>query len=117
VIDTILYHFYTPTPEGIIGNEDCGQMSAWYVLNALGIYQLAPGNTELLIGRPIVDKASIKTVDGWFEIEVINNSQSNKYLEKVLLDGSALPDQRFDYSDIRSGRKLTIYMSDQQQGI
>jgi predicted alpha-1,2-mannosidase len=60
VIDTILYHFYKPTPDGIIGNEDCGQMSAWYVLNALGIYQMAPGNPEFMVGRPIIDHAKIQ---------------------------------------------------------
>ncbi len=118
VIDTILYHFYKPTPAGIIGNEDCGQMSAWYVLNALGIYQLAPGNSEFLIGRPIVDHAKIKIDDGWFEIEVINNSKINKYVKKVKLNGKVLKiptstgRHGFDYKDIRAGSKLEIAMTD-----
>lgn len=110
VIDTILYHFYTPTPEGIIGNEDCGQMSAWYVLNAIGIYQLAPGNTEFMIGRPIVDGAKIKTKNGWFEISVINNSKQNKYVKEVKLNGKSIKNQRFDYADIKAGSKLQIFM-------
>ena len=112
VIDTILYHFYTPTPAGIIGNEDCGQMSAWYVLNALGIYQLAPGNSEFLVGRPIIDKARIKTENGWFEINVIDNSKSNKYVVEVKLNGNKLENHRFDYADIKAGSKLEIFMSE-----
>lgn len=111
VIDTILYHFYEPIPAGIIGNEDCGQMSAWYVLNAVGIYQLAPGNPEFLIGRPIIDNAKIKTQDGWFEIDVINNSPQNKYVREVKMNGKVLKKHRFDYSDIQAGSKLEIFMS------
>lgn len=110
VIDTILYHFYRPTPEGIIGNEDCGQMSAWYVLNALGIYQLAPGNPEFLVGRPIINKSRIKVKGGWFEIEVVNNSKQNKYVDKVRLNGKPLDEHRFDYADINAGSKLEISM-------
>lgn len=110
VIDTILYHFYTPTPEGIIGNEDCGQMSAWYVLNAIGIYQLAPGNTEFMIGRPIVDRSKIKTKDGWFEIVVMDNSPVNKFVKEVKLNGELMENQRFDYADIKAGSKLEIFM-------
>ncbi|MFN2128636.1 MAG: glycoside hydrolase domain-containing protein, partial [Anaerolineales bacterium] len=111
VIDTILYHFYEPTPEGIIGNEDCGQMSGWYVLNALGIYQLAPGNSEFLIGRPIIGGARIKVKDGWFEISVHNNSRQNKYVQQVKLNGNALDENRFDYSVIEAGGKMEIFMS------
>ncbi len=114
VIDTILYHFYKPTPDGIIGNEDCGQMSAWYVLNALGIYQMAPGSTEFLVGRPIVDLAKIKMKDGWFEIEVLNNSPENKYIQEVKLNGNTLKTKSFDYSDIQAGSILQIIMSNQK---
>ncbi|MCK5101246.1 MAG: glycoside hydrolase family 92 protein, partial [Cyclobacteriaceae bacterium] len=111
VIDTILYHFYQPVPSGIIGNEDCGQMSAWYVLNALGIYQLAPGNSEFLVGRPIVDHAKIKTGGGLFEIEVINNSKTNKYVKEVKLNGKAIENHGFDYVDIKAGSKLEFFMT------
>jgi len=112
VIDTILNHFYKPTPEGIIGNEDCGQMSAWYILNALGIYQLAPGNPEFLIGRPIIDKARIRVSEGWFEIQVHSNSRENKYVDQVKLNGKILDVKRFDYSEIKAGSILEISMSD-----
>jgi predicted alpha-1,2-mannosidase len=114
VIDTILYHFYKPTPDGIIGNEDCGQMSAWYVLNALGIYQMAPGNPEFMVGRPIIDHAKIQLNDGWFEIEVLNNSPANKYVQEVKLNGNPLKEKSFSYSDIKAGSALQITMTDQK---
>lgn len=117
VVDKILFDFYTPTPEGIIGNEDCGQMSAWYVLNTMGIYQLAPGKTEFLVGRPIVDGVKIKTDNGWFEIVVSGNSRENKYVKEVRLNGEVLHDQRFDYSDIKAGSKLEISMTNQRVSI
>ena len=50
VLDFILTSFYTPTPDGIIGNEDCGQMSAWYVMNAIGLYQMTPGENTFISG-------------------------------------------------------------------
>ncbi len=113
VLDTILYHFYKPIPEGIIGNEDCGQMSAWYVLNALGIYQLAPGNPEFIIGRPLIDEASIKVPDGSFKIIVHNNSKTNKYIKEVKLNGNSFTEPRISYASIRAGSKLEIFMTDQ----
>ncbi len=114
VLDSVLYHFYKPTPEGIIGNEDCGQMSAWYVLNALGIYQVTPGNDEFRIGRPIVDKAQLAIGDGFFTISVINNSVHNKYVQKVELNGIELETQIFNYDDFREGGELKIYMSEKR---
>ncbi len=112
VLDTILYHFYKPEPAGIIGNEDCGQMSAWYVLNALGIYQLAPGNPEFIIGRPLVDEASIKVPGGMFEIIVHNNSKTNKYIKEVRLNGNPFAEPRISYASISAGSKLEIFMTD-----
>ncbi|MFC2125713.1 GH92 family glycosyl hydrolase [Bacteroidota bacterium] len=114
VIDTILYHFYQPTPEGIIGNEDCGQMSAWYVLNAMGIYQMAPGEETFTISRPIVDKARIRVGDGWFTIMVLNNSRENKYVKKALFDGILMSDSRFLYREIKPGSILEITMTNEK---
>lgn len=111
VLDSILYHFYLPTPAGIIGNEDCGQMSAWYVLNAIGIYQVTPGEPRFTIGRPIVDEAKIKLSGGEFSIKVHNNAASNKYVAKALLNGENLDSFSFAYTDIKPGAALDIYMS------
>jgi predicted alpha-1,2-mannosidase len=111
VLDTVLYHFYTPNPEGIIGNEDCGQMSAWYVLNAMGIYQVTPGKDEFTIGRPIVDKAQLKIKNGEFVIKVHNNSKDNRYVQRVVLDGRELKNHRFRLLDIKENSLLEIYMT------
>ena len=108
---TIMTQFYAPTPEGIIGNEDCGQMSAWYVLNAIGLYQMTPGDGQYYIGRPMVDSAKIKLKNGLFNIEVVNNAAKNKYVEKVLLNGKKLDKNVIDYKNIKAGSVLKIYMS------
>lgn len=112
ILDSILYDFYTPSPKGIIGNEDCGQMSAWYVLNAVGIYQVAPGKPLFNIGRPIVDAARIRVGDGWFNIRVGNNSRKNRYVGKVLLNGKALSGRTLSYSDFRDGGLLEVEMQE-----
>ena len=112
VIDQILTEFYLPTPEGIIGNEDCGQMSAWYVLNVLGIYQFAPGNLTYFIGRPLVDEAAIHMSNGTFTISVIDNSPKNKYVKAVYLNGEKLATNAIQYRDITGGNTLKIVMTD-----
>lgn len=112
VLDQILYEFYTPTPDGIIGNEDCGQMSAWYVLNALGLYQLTPGKAEFHIGRPLIEEAKVWQGKGYFQIKVHNNSRQHKYVEKVMLNGKELQEWRIDYSDLQPGAIIEIFMSD-----
>lgn len=112
VLDAILYDFYLPTPEGIIGNEDCGQMSAWYVLNAMGIYQVTTGKPVYTIGRPLVDNAKFRVKDGWFTINVINNSKVNMYVKQVKLNGVILKYNNFNYTDMKSGGVLEITMTD-----
>ena len=110
-IDQILSDFYLPTPAGIIGNEDCGQMSAWYVLNAIGFYQVCPGNPTYTIGRPIIDNAKIKVPGGIFEIVVHNNSKENKFIEKLLLNGTQLEVPFFSHNNLMDGGKLEFFMT------
>jgi len=110
-VDQILYDFYKPSPDGIIGNEDCGQMSAWYVMSALGFYQVCPGDPTFTIGRPIINHASIDVPGGKFEIVTHNNSRENKYVQKVLLNGNQLTEPFFSYSDIMKGGKLEFFMT------
>lgn len=110
VLNEILYNMYQPTPEGIIGNEDCGQMSAWYVLNALGIYQVTVGKPTYQIGRPIIDKAAIKLDGGVFTIEVINQSKDNKYVDEVRLNGERISPIAINYQDFAAGNTLSIRM-------
>lgn len=111
-LDQIMQNFYTNEPDGIIGNEDCGQMSAWYVLSALGLYQVAPGIPVYTLGRPMVDKALIHVKGGIFEILVKNNSAANKYVKEVKLNGQVLDTPFINHSDIVKGGKLEFIMSD-----
>ncbi len=110
-LDQIMRDFYLPQPDGIIGNEDCGQMSAWYVLSAMGLYQVAPGIPEYTLGRPMVDKARIPVKGGVFEIIVKNNSPANKYVQSVSLNGKKLDSLFIAHDDIVKGGKLVFEMS------
>ena len=114
ILDTVLRHFYQPTPEGIIGNEDCGQMSAWYILSSLGFYQVCPGKAEYVIGRPLVDKATLQLPGGKFVIEVKGNSKEAKYVQSAKINGRDITRElRFDHADLKAGGKLEIQMSTQ----
>ena len=113
ILDTVLRHFYKPTPDGIIGNEDCGQMSAWYVLSALGFYQVCPGKAEYTIGRPLVDKATLRLKDGSFTILVKGNSPANKYVQSAKINGRDITSTlTFMHADLHAGGTLEIVMSD-----
>ena len=109
--DQVLRTLYLPTPEGISGNEDCGAMSAWYVLNALGFYQVCPGKPEFTTGRPLVDRATIHLENGkTFQVVAENNSPENKYVEWVELNGKPLGQPFFTYEDILAGGVLRFRM-------
>ena len=110
-LDFIMRNFYTNQPDGIIGNEDCGQMSAWYVLSALGFYQVCPGIPVYAIGRPMVDKATIPVAGGNFEIIVKNNSPENKYMKEAKLNGKVLDSLFFPHADLVKGGTLEIEMT------
>ena len=110
-LDFIMRNFYTNQPDGIIGNEDCGQMSAWYVLSALSFYQVCPGIPVYAIGRPMVDKATIPVAGGNFQIIVKNNSPENKYVKEAKLNGKVLDSLFFPHADLVKGGTLEIEMT------
>mgnify|MGYP002557574818 FL=1 len=110
-LDFIMRNFYTNQPDGIIGNEDCGQMSAWYVLSVLGFYQVCPGIPVYAIGRPMVDKATIPVAGGNFQIIVKNNSPENKYVKEAKLNGKVLDTLFFPHADLVKGGTLEIEMT------
>ncbi|WP_282918127.1 GH92 family glycosyl hydrolase [Porphyromonas macacae] len=110
MLDSIMYHFYQPAPDGIIGNEDCGQMSAWYVMSAMGFYQVCPGKPVYYLGRPIVDEAVIKIPGGDFMIKVHGNSRADKYVQKVLLNGRTLKEPYLPHTAIKPGSRLDFFM-------
>lgn len=112
LVDYILRTFYKNDPNGIIGNEDCGQMSAWYVLNALGIYSFCPGNPVYAIGRPLFDEVTVRLPENkTFVIRTHNNSKENKYIHSVKLNGKELDGLEIPHQSIVSGGLLEFEMS------
>ena len=111
LIDQIQKEFYSDKPDGIIGNEDCGQMSAWYILNSMGFYQMTPGNPEYVISRPIFDRVEIPLENGkTFIIITENNSKENLYVQEFYLNGVKQDKLFFQHSDIKAGSTLKIVM-------
>ena len=109
----VLNNFYTIKPDGIIGNEDVGQMSAWYVLSALGIYQVNPANGLYVFGSPVVNDAIIKLPEGKsFHIAVRNNSSTNKYISNVTLNNKTYKHNFLLHSQLVKGGELVITMTD-----
>ena len=114
LIDRVLKEQYRNAPDGLSGNEDCGQMSAWYILNSLGFYQVCPGKPVYSIGRPIFDKAVINLPDKKaFTIITKNNSADNKYIESATLNGQPLNVPFLNHKDIAAGGTLEIVMTSQ----
>jgi hypothetical protein len=109
----ILTELYTNSPDGISGNEDCGQMSAWYIFSSLGFYPVTPGSNQYIIGSPLFDKATIHLEDGkLFTVEAKNNSLENKYIKNVQLNNKAYPYSYLKHSDIVNGGNLVFEMTD-----
>ncbi|MFC0609098.1 GH92 family glycosyl hydrolase [Rufibacter quisquiliarum] len=107
----ILKKQYQPTPDGLGGNDDCGQMSAWYLFSSLGFYPVAPASGEYALGSPTVKEATLQLENGkTFTIEAKNQSDRNVYVQKVELNGKALNRPFLAYADIAKGGKLTFYM-------
>lgn len=113
LVDSVFHSQYFNDVDGLSGNEDCGQMSAWYILNSMGFYQVCPGKPVYSIGRPLFDKATIN-LPGEKEFTVIakNNSRNNKYIASVMLNDEQLDTPFFTHNDIVSGGVLTITMTD-----
>ncbi|MEN4761529.1 GH92 family glycosyl hydrolase [Chryseobacterium sp. C39-AII1] len=108
----ILEMQYKATPDGLGGNDDTGQMSAWYILSSLGFYPVAPGSEDYAIGSPAVDHAILNLENGkTFEIESVNQSPKNVYVQKILLNGKEIKNFTLKHSDIMNGGKLSFYMS------
>ncbi|GGH06260.1 sugar hydrolase [Pedobacter zeae] len=108
----ILNMQYKPTADGLGGNDDCGQMSAWYMFSSLGFYPVAPGSDVYALGSPLVNHGVINLENGkTFTVEAIKQSDKNIYVEKVLLNGKEITDHKIKHADITNGGKLTFYMS------
>ncbi len=111
-VHQILTELYRDTPDGISGNEDCGQMSAWYVLSALGFYPVTPGNNQYIIGTPLFEKATINLETGAaFTIVANSLSDQNKYIESVKLNGKPLQRSFLYHREVVDGGTLVFEMS------
>jgi len=112
--DKIMSELYFNNPNGLAGNEDCGQMSAWYVLNAMGFYSFCPGEPVYSIGRPVFEKVEINLPSGKiFTITAKNNNPENLYVKSVKLNGIALEKPFFTHNDVLLGGVLEFEMGPQ----
>jgi predicted alpha-1,2-mannosidase len=110
-IRMILKKMYGPAPDGLGGNDDTGQMSAWYIFSTIGFYPVAPGSDEYSIGSPAINNAVIKLDNGkTFTINVKNQSDKNVYIQKMTLNGQPLTGLTIKHSDLTNGGELVFYM-------
>ena len=113
LIDRVFEEQYRVDPDGLSGNEDCGQMSAWLVLNAMGFYQVAPGNPVYSIGRPLFETLTVNLNNGKkFTVTAKNFSKANKYIKSATVNGRELSEPFFTHSDIINGGELVLEMTD-----
>lgn len=111
-VRNIMTTLYRDQPNGLEGNDDCGQMSAWYVFSAIGFYPVCPGSDEYVIGSPIVDKAVMHFENGKsLTIRVVNNSKNNVYIASAKLNGVNYTKSYLKYDDIVKGGELEFTMS------
>lgn len=110
-VDRILNEMYSKEPDGLSGNEDCGQMSSWYVLSALGLYQIAPGNPCYELGRPLYETASIQLENGKsIDFTAYENSPEAKYIQHVYWNEVELERHYISHDELMQGGKLEIIM-------
>lgn len=112
-VDQILKEMYQPTPEGLSGNEDCGQMSAWYAMSAIGLYPVCPGKPIYTFGRPLQEYAGLHFEEGKsFYIRTKNNSPENKYIQKIELNGTPYTKLFITHDELLAGGELVFFMGD-----
>ena len=106
----VMTTLYTDKPDGLCGNEDVGQMSSWYVLSSMGLYQVEPAGGRYMFGSPLFDKVEMKVKGGTFTIIAHDNSRENMVVDHVLLNGKAYDKNYIDFKDIANGGKLEFFM-------
>ena len=114
LVRQVLREQYRNDLDGLSGNEDVGQMSAWYVLSSVGLYQEEPAGGKYIIGSPLFNEAKINVGDGkTFTVKTVNNSDKNIYVQSVTLNGKRYDKSYIDYRDIVAGGTLTLVMGSQ----
>ncbi|HBX46307.1 GH92 family glycosyl hydrolase [Limibacterium fermenti] len=115
LIRRICTDFYKAKPDGLIGNDDCGQMSAWYVFSAMGFYPLNPVSGEFVLGAPQIPSAVIPLENGKeFRMEAKNLSEENLFVEKIEWNGQYYDKKTLSYKDLMAGGTLVFYMTGKQ---
>ncbi|WP_103071300.1 GH92 family glycosyl hydrolase [Aquimarina sediminis] len=110
IMDTM----YSNDIDGLCGNDDAGQMSAWYIFSSLGFYPVLPGSDEYAIGSPLVNKATVQLENGKvFTINVVNQSKENVYIQKIELNNKELSKPVLHHSDIVNDGTMTFYMGNE----
>jgi hypothetical protein len=105
---------YTPTPDGLIGNEDCGQMSAWYVFSAAGFYPVTPGSTTYAIGSPLFPEMRFSLENGKsFVVKAEGVSDRNVYIQSATLNGKPYSKSYLEHADLMAGGQLVFTMGSQ----
>ena len=104
---TTLYH---DAPDGLSGNEDVGQMSAWYILSSMGLYEVEPAGGRYWFGSPLFDCVTVSLPEGTFTIEAKNNSKQNKYIQSITLNGAAYDKPYISHADVMAGGHLVFEM-------
>jgi predicted alpha-1,2-mannosidase len=113
VVHEILTTMYDDTPEGLSGNEDVGQMSAWYILSSMGFYPVEPAGGQYIFGRPFFDEVSIRVKgNNVFHVIAHNNSPENKYIQRILLNGVDYKSTSLSHQLIERGGHLEFFMGD-----
>lgn len=113
LIHQILTELYTNEPDGISGNEDCGQMSAWFVFSSLGFYPVTPGSNQYIMGAPLFPKASVNLENGkTFTVVADNISETNTYVEYAFLNNTKLERTYITHEEIMAGGTLVFQMTD-----
>ena len=106
----VLTTLYFDAEEGLSGNEDVGQMSAWYIMSAMGFYEAEPASGRYWFGSPLFNEVDINLADGTFRIVAENNSAENKYIQRVWLNGEPYDKGWISHSDIKAGGELKFEM-------
>jgi predicted alpha-1,2-mannosidase len=110
-VASIMDQFYKPEPDGLIGNEDCGQLSAWYVLSAAGFYPVTPGSTVYAIGSPLFPEVRFNLENGkTFVVRALNGSERNVYIQSARLNGRAYNKSFLSHQDLMNGGEIVFTM-------
>jgi predicted alpha-1,2-mannosidase len=112
IVRKVLTELYTNAPDGVSGNEDCGQMSAWYIFSSLGFYPVTPGSNQYIIGSPLFEKATINLENGkQFTVQAKDVSAENFYIKSGSLNGEVLDRTYLYHAEIVAGGTLVFEMT------